>query len=152
VNITLTKLRTSKKGLSEVIGSLILIMIVSISGVIVYAYSVNIIGTSSTDFSIRTVQNEELLKEKFQILRVWMHQNQMNLTILNWGQTDFTTAAVYVNGLAVIQFTSKNSVTIGPGELANVEFTLPFTAQLGSNLEVLVVSDRGGKNSAVYQV
>jgi flagellin-like protein len=150
VNITLTKLRASKRGLSEIIGSLILIMIISISGVIVYAYSVNIIGTSSTNFNIRTVQNEELLKEKFQILRVWMHQNQMNLTILNWGQTDFTTAAVYINGLAVTQFT-KYSVTIGPGELANVEFTLPFTAQSGSSLEVLVVSDRGGKNSVIYQ-
>jgi flagellin-like protein len=145
------KLRSSKKGLSEIIGSLILIMIVSISGVIVYAYSVNIIGSSSSDFNIRTSQNEELLKEKFQILRVWMNQNQMNLTILNWGQTDFTISAVYVNGLAVTNLELKNSVTVGPSELANVEFTLPFNAQSGSSLEVLVVSDRGGKNSAIYQ-
>lgn len=147
----LKRLTRSKKGLSEIVASLMLILIVTIAGVIVYAYSVSVIGSSSSNFDLQTTQSEDLAKERFQIIRVWSNgQNQLNLTVLNYGKTDLTINAVYVNGTAVAQFVSGNGVAIGVDQLVNVKFTLPFTIQSGSLIEILAVSARGGKNTVIY--
>jgi len=151
VNILLKRLRDSKKGVAEVIGSLVIILIVAIAGTIVYAYSVNVIGSSSSNFNLQTTQNEELLQERFEIIKVWSNQNQLNLTLFNYGQTDLSIVAVYINGTAVPQFTSGNTVKIGEGQLLNVKFTSPFFVQSGSCLEILAISARGGRNTVFYQ-
>jgi hypothetical protein len=151
MNILLKKLRESKTGVAEVIGSLIIILIVAIAGVIVYAYSVNVIGTTSSRFSIQTEQNEELIQERFEIVRTWSNQDIINITVLNFGRTDLSIVSVYVNGTAVSSYDSDNSIPIGPGQLVNVKFASPFEIQVGSCLQILAVSERGGKNTVLYQ-
>lgn len=146
----LKRLMRNKKGLSEIIASLLLILIVTSAGVVVYAYSVKVIGSSSSNFNLQNAQNEEQAQERFQIIRVWSsNQNQLNLTILNYGMTDLTIVAVYINGTSVTQFISGNAVTIGVDQLINVRFTSPLTVQSGS-LQILAVSQRGGKNTVFY--
>ena len=146
----LKRLMRNKKGLSEIIASLLLILIVTSAGVVVYAYSVKVIGSSSSNFNLQNAQNEEQAQERFQIIRVWSSQNQFNLTILNYGMTDLTIVAVYINGTAVTQFISGNAVTIGADQLINVRFTSPLTVQSGS-LQILAVSQRGGKNTVFFE-
>jgi hypothetical protein len=151
VNLLLKRLRESKKGIAEVIGSLIIILIVAIAGVVVYAYSVNVIDSSSSRLGLQTSQNEDLLKERFEIVQVWSNQNQLNVTILNYGQIDLSISSIYVNGTAVSVFQSGNSVLTGTGEIVNVEFTSPLVIQSNSCLQILAVSERGGKNTILYQ-
>ncbi len=151
MNNLLRRLRESKRGVAEVIGSLVIILIVSLAGVVVYAYSVNIMGSYNSNFNLQTAQSEGLLKERFEIVGVWLNQNQLNLTVLDYGQTDLSVVAVYINGTAVTQFTNGNRATIGAGELVNVKFASPLTIQQGDCLEILAVSERGGKNTVLYQ-
>ena len=151
MNVLLKRFRDSKKGVAEVVGSLIIILIVAIAGVVVYAYSVNVIGTTSSRFSIQTEQNEELIQERFEIVRIWSNQDILNITVLNFGRTDLSIVSVYVNGTAASGYDNDNSIPIGPGQLVNVKFTSPFELQVDSCLQILAVSERGGKNTVLYQ-
>ncbi len=151
MDILLKRLINCKKGVAEVIGSLIIILIVAVAGVVVYAYSLNVMSSSSSNFNLQSVQREQQAQERFQILRVWSNQNQFNVTILNHGQTDLTVAAVYLNGTASTQYTGGKDTTIGVGQLVNVKFTSPITVQSGSTVQILAVSERGGKTTVLYE-
>lgn len=148
----LERLIRCNKGIAEIVGSLVLILIVTAAGVIVYAYSVNVMSSSSSNYDLQTTQSEQQAQERFEAVRVWLNSpNQLNLTILNYGKTDLTIDAVYINSTKVTQFTSGRAVTIGIGQLVNVKFTSPLAIQTGSSVEVLVVSQRGGKSTVFFK-
>jgi archaellum component FlaF (FlaF/FlaG flagellin family) len=135
-----------------VVGSLIIILIVTIAGVGVYAYSVNALSESSDNFSQKTTYYSEQVQERFEILRVWSdNQDAINVTIYNYGQTDLSINALYLNGTAVQHYQNGKDTTIGTGQLLNVEFTSPLSLQNGNSLEILAVSARGGKTTVLYE-
>jgi hypothetical protein len=146
----LKKFLHCKKGVAEVIGSLIIILIVTIAGVGVYAYSLNAIASSSNNLTQKTVQYSEQAQERFEIITVWSNNQNIKLTILNYGQTDLSIAAVYVNGTAVQQYLSGRGTKIGTEQLLTVEFTSPLPIQ-NACIDILAVSERGGKNTVLYQ-
>ena len=109
-------------------------------------------SASSDDFSQKIAHYSEQTQERFEILRVWSNnQNRLNITILNYGQTDLEISAIYLNGTAVQHFISGKDATIGTSQLLTVDFTSPFTLQSSSCLQILAVSQQGGKATALYQ-
>lgn len=141
-----------KRGVSEIIGSLIIILIVTIAGVAVYAYSLNAISVSSSELNQQTQVYSELAQERFEVIRVWNNDLHFNVTVLNFGKTDFAVDAVYVNSVLVQQYISGRGKTVGVGELVTVEFNSPITFSSGDVLRILVVSERGGRNTVLFQV
>jgi hypothetical protein len=129
-----------------------LILIVTAAGAVVYAYSVNAFSSSGSHFEQQTSSDQELLRERFQVIRVWWdNSNQLNLTVFNYGQIDITVSAVYINGTAVQQFLSPQGVNVGVGELVYMKFVSPLSIQSGTVIEILVVTERGGKNSVSWK-
>ncbi len=152
MKVLLKRLIHCRKAVAEVVGSLIIILIITIAGVGVYAYSLNVISASSDDFSSKTLQNSQQAQERFGILRVWSNnQDQIRLTILNYGQTDLSVSAVYLNGTAVQQYINGKDITIGTGQLVTVDFISPLPIQSGLSLQILAVSERGGKTTVLYE-
>jgi len=148
----LKRLIRNTKAVAEVVGSLVIILIVTIAGVGVYAYSLNAMSSSINDFTQKTTQYGELTQERFEILRVWSNnQSRIKITILNYGQTDLSIAAVYLNGTAVQQYLSGLSTTIGTSNLLTVDFNSPIVIQSNTTFEILAVSSRGGKTTALYE-
>ncbi len=141
-----------KRGVSEIIGSLIIILIVTIAGVAVYAYSLNAISVSSSELNQQSKIYSELAQERFEVIRVWNNDLHFNVTVLNFGKTDFAVDAVYVNGVLVQQYISGKGRTVGVGELVTVEFNSPIAFSSGEVLRILVVSERGGRNTVLFQV
>ena len=141
----------NKRGVSEIIGSLLVILIVTTAGVAVYAYSVDAFNSSSSHFQQQTRLNEERLRERLLIPRVWgdTSSNQLNVTVLNYGKIDIAINAVYINGTAVTEFLGGKGVFTGVGTLVGAKFTSPLVIQSGSVYEILVVTERGGK-ATVY--
>ena len=94
----------------------------------------------------------EQAQERFEILRAWSNnESRFNITVLNYGKTDLSIVAIYLNGTAVQQYLSGKDTTIGTGQLLTVEFTSPLTIQTSSWLEILAVSARGGKTTVLYE-
>jgi flagellin-like protein len=138
----------NRRGVSEIIASLMLILIVTSAGVIAYSYSIGAFSSSTSLFQLNTNQKEKQTRERFAIIAVWSNtSNQLNLTVLNYGQIDLTIDTVYINWTSVASYLGGRSTTIGKGALVQVTFTSPVTIQSGSTYEIIVVSTRGSKNA-----
>jgi flagellin-like protein len=152
------KLLRNKKGVSEIVGSLLLILIITSAGVVVYAYSVNAFNTSSSSIQQQTRLDEEQTLERLHIIRVWFDSssNQFNLTVLNYGEINWAINAVYINGTPVnpIQVTNLNGASVSftaIDQLALLRFNSPIAISFGSVCEILVVTERGGKTSVSWK-
>lgn len=138
----------NKRGVSEIIASLMLVLIVTSAGVIAYSYSIGAFSSSTSLFQLNTNQKEKQTRERFAIIAVWSNSsNQLNLTVLNYGQIDLTIDTVYINWTSVASYLGGRSTTIGKGVLIQISFTSPVAIQSGSTYEIIVVSTRGSKNA-----
>ena len=137
----------NKRGVSEIIASLILILIVTSAGVVAYSYSIGAFSSSTSIFQLDTNQKEKQAQERFAVVAVWNSSNQLNLTVLNYGQIDLTLDTVYVNWTSVASYLDGRNTTIGKGALSQISFTSPVAIQSGSTYEIIVVSTRGSKNA-----
>lgn len=139
-----------KRGVSEVIASLLMVLIVSIGGAALYSYSLGTFSSSSSSFQLQTDLREERARERFQIIAVWWNvtTDYMNVTILNYGEIELAIEAVYINGTRV-SISSGRGISRGTGKLISIKFTSPLPIDEGDTCEILVVSERGSKD-AVY--
>jgi len=142
----------NKRGVGEVIASLMMVLIVSVAGVIVYSYSLGTSASSSSFFQLEASQKEERARERFSIIAVWWDTvSQLNLTVLNYGKIELVIDAVYINGTAVSTYSSGDGVPIGTGELICVRFTSPVPIVNRQTYEILAVSRRGSKNVVFWK-
>jgi len=138
----------SKRGVSEIIASVVLILIVSSAGIVAYTYSIGAFSSSASFFQLDTNSEEQQAQERFAIIAVWSNPpNQMNLTLFNYGQIGLAIAAVYVNWTPVSTYFLGIGTTIGNGALIQVSFASPISIQSGSTYEITAVSTRGSTNA-----
>jgi hypothetical protein len=60
-------------------------------------------------------------------------------------------AAIYVNGTAVQQYLNGTGIAVVKNQILTVDFNSPITITDSASLEILVVSARGGKDTAIYK-
>jgi flagellin-like protein len=142
----------NKRGVSEIIASLILILIVSAAGVLAYSISLAAFSSSTSDFQLQTDQREEQARERLAIVAVWWDMsNQLNLTVLNYGRIDLAVDKVYVNGTVAATYLSGKGVKTGTWKVVSVRLVSPVTIVSGQTYEMIVVSERGSKNEISWQ-
>jgi flagellin-like protein len=142
----------NKRGVSEVISSVILILIVSTAGAIAYSYSVGAFSSSSSIFQLDTSSKENQAQERFAVIAVWSNPpNQMNLTVLNYGQIGLAIDMVYINWTTVATYFAGRRTIIGNGALIQVSFTSPIAIQSGSTYAITAVSTRGSTNAITWK-
>lgn len=76
--------------------------------------------------------------------------NQVNLTVLNYGEIEVTIAAAYIQGTNVTYLTG-NGNSVGAGQLVTIQFISTVPIQSRSTYEILVVSTRGGTNAVFWE-
>jgi flagellin-like protein len=141
-----------KRGVSEIIASLILILIVSVAGVVAYSISLSAFSSSSGSFQLQTIQREERTRERFAIIAVWWNTtNQLNLTILNYGRIELAVDVVYVDGTPASSYLSGKGVKTGTWNLTNVRFISSVPIQSGQTYGIAAVSERGSKNEIFWK-
>jgi flagellin-like protein len=137
----------NKRGVSEIIASVVLILIVSSAGIVAYSYSIGAFSSTTSLFQLDTNMKENQAQERFAVVAVWNSSNQLNLTVLNYGQIDVAIDAVYVNWTLVADYVAGRGTTIGNGALVQVSFISPVSIQSGSTYDIVTVSKRGSKNA-----
>jgi len=150
--MTASSLFHDRRGVSEIIASLILVLIVTAAGTVAYSMSLNSFSQSSSLFQLQTGQREEQARERFSIIGVrnTTMVNQLNLTIFNYGEIEVTIDSAYVEGTKVIDLIGKG-VIVGKEQLTTVQFISPVSIRSGVTYEILVVSSRGGKNAVFWK-
>ena len=138
----------NRHAVSEIIASVILILIVSSAGIVAYSYSIGAFSSSTSFFQLDTNLKEQQAQERFAIIAVWSNlPYQLNLTVFNYGQTDLTIDTIYVNWTTVTTYSAGRRTTIAKGALIGVNFTSPISIQSGSTYEIIAVSTRGSENA-----
>ena len=140
------------RGVSEIVASLVILLIVSVAGAALYSYSLSAFSSSNDSFQLQIDQREEQDQERFSIIAVWWDKaNQLNVTILNYGEIDLAIDVVYVDGTQVTTYTSGDGETMAKGSIVSVKFTSPVPILDGQTFEIIVVSERGSRNAISWK-
>ena len=145
----------NKRGVSAIVANLILILIVTAAGVLVYSFSLTAFSSSTSNFQLQTNQKETKTQERLEVLDVWCDNgtapNQLNLTVLNYGVIDLTVDKVYVEGIIATNYLSGTGAKIGPSIIICVKFVSPVPIESGQTYDIIVVSERGSENEISWQ-
>jgi len=136
-----------KRGVSEVVASLMMIVLVLIASVAVYSYSVNTFGSSSSSNQLNTALKEEQARERLSIIAVWWdNASQLNVTVLNYGKIELVIDAVYVDGVHASAYISGKGDTLLRGGIAAVRFASPVSIADGHTYEITAITERGSRD------
>jgi len=139
-----------KRAVSEIVASLIIVLIVSVAGVALYSYSLGAFSSSSSSFQLQTSQKEEQARERLSIIAIWWDNvNQLNLTVLNYGKIELAIDAVYIYGTPVSIDEGRGTVIV-PGKKVHVKFTLTGLVS-DETYGILAVSERGSKDVVYWK-
>ncbi len=100
------KIKKSRKGVSTVISTLLMINIAIVTGVLVYAWTQGALGEYTSAATSYFHDRSETMREKIAIENLRYDENstnyKFNMTIRNTGKKDVWIAAIYVNSTNII--------------------------------------------------
>lgn len=132
------------RGVSEVVASLILLLIVTALGTFLYSYTLTSTNLQQSYLQSQVELESERAEERFRVVSVlWLGDDKLNVTILNYGLIDVTIADVYVNGVRVSTYYGGRGEEIYTSEMGWVCFESPIPVEEGSSYEITIVSERG---------
>ncbi len=145
----------NKRGVSEIVASLIILLIVTVFGAGLYAYSLNAFSSSGSSFLLQTSGREERARERLLITTVWWNvsNDYLNITILNYGKIELAIDAVYIDGTQVSAsaFTDGRGTTVTAENLVSVKLTSPVSIVDGETYEIIAVSERGSRDVVYWE-
>ncbi|MCB2171149.1 hypothetical protein KQH65_00255 [archaeon] len=135
----------NRRGISEIISTIIIIMIVSIAGTYLFAYSTTFIQTENDQYLTNNELEVGQTQERFTVSSVWWSgaDDFLNITVYNFGQNDIRVSDVYVDGIRVSAFSYGRDTLILTEKLMKVGFTSPIAIISGSEYKITVVNSRG---------
>lgn len=131
-------------GVSEIVASLVLLLIVSSLGVFLYSITTS---TTNTQIDIAiTETSREILRtqERFRIVAATNSSETYTITVLNYGEVDITISNIYVNGI------NNENPEIDVQSLELKPFNFNYSSPLNSPLMITIVSERGISHSYSY--
>ena len=136
-----------RRGVSEIISTIIIILIVSVAGSLLFTYSSVLFqrqqGTAIRENKLYTVQAQEL----FRFTAVWWNGNDdlLNVTVYNYGKLDIDISDIYIDGVRVEVYFFGRGELILTEKYLRVAFTSPVTIVAGETYRINVVSSNGVK-------
>lgn len=142
-----------RRAVSEIVASLMLLLIVSALGTALYSYTLTISQVQHDDLTSEISMATKRTRERVRIIAIWWPGtgNLLNITILNYGKVDVGIADVYVNDERVIDYSFGRNEVIYTQKWARLCFTSPRPITSGSTYEITIVSENGVPNVYVWE-
>ncbi len=135
----------SKKGVSEVVASLVVLLIVSILGTSIYSVSVTTMQKQRD--AIKWTSNIESEKYMEKIRTLYVNWNstgdELEIYFLNYGNIVINIADIYLNGFRVLNYIEGRNVPVQTSDIDTIKIELPITITTGELYEVIIVTGRG---------
>jgi len=134
-----------ERAVSEVLASLILLLIVSVLGTSLYSYTLTATGFQQSALQGEVRRDAERAQERFKVIAVWWSGSGdlLNLTVLNYGKLDLKIVDIYVNGKRATVFHSGRGDEIYTLRWKRISFNSPVSISADTSYEIVVVSERG---------
>jgi len=134
-----------RRGISEIIGSLIVLLIVSTLGTYLYNHTLSIISYEQNALELEMTTAANRAQERLRIISIaWSPSyDQINITAYNYGEYETAVSDVYVNNVRVTNFFEGRYDDIGVKGLKKINFEPPVAVQPDTLYEIVIVSQRG---------
>ena len=134
-----------RRAVSEVVASLVILLVVSILGTSLYSFSLNVMRSQQENFFLQSRAEAFRAQERLKVVYVgWSgSDNTLNLTVLNHGKIEISLAEVYVNGEKVNSYNDGLGAKIVTSRLAGLSFTSPVNVAPDKLYQFVIVSERG---------
>lgn len=144
----------SRKAVSEIVASLILLMIVSGLGTILYGFTLDVSQNQREQLVSAYQDSSDGLLEKITVIDVWYDQSDdtLNVTLYNYGEIETSIETIYINGNPATSIQSGLETSILSQRLGGVVFTSPVNVNPNDIIEVVVVSKRGLSYEATWKI
>ena len=135
----------SKKGVSEVVASLIVLLIISVLGTSIYSVSVTMMQKQRDTSKWTTNIESEKYMEKIRTLYVSWNStsDELEIFFLNHGNVVINIADIYLNGLRVLNYIENRNVPIQISDINTIKIESPITITIGEFYEVTIITGRG---------
>ncbi len=127
------KIRKNRKAVSPVIATLLMIAIAVAAAILVYVWSMGLIGTLQTGGGEQV--KEQLMMEAYD----WTATGTLKIHLRNVGTTEVVVAAVYVEGVS-----NTMSKVVSIGAVTDASATSLPTIVSGRSYNVKIVTSTGG--------
>jgi len=134
-----------RRGISEIIGSLMILLIISALGTILYNYSLDAMNYQKNvlESDIKIALDKAQVRIKVISTQSNYSANILNLTILNYGVCSVTIDDVYINNTRVQTYLDGQGTTILTMDLGHINFVSPIPIIQGALYDIVIVSLRG---------
>lgn len=142
-----------RRGVSEIISTIIIILIVSIAGSLLFTYSSGLFQGQQDKALKENKLSADQVQERYKLTTVWWNGNDnlLNITVYNYGTLDIEISDIYINGVRVqIYFFGRNEVILS-GKYLRVAFTSPVSIVYGETYSFNLVSNNGVKKIANWE-
>jgi len=134
-----------RKAVSEVVASLVILLIISVLGTSLYSFSMTVMRSQQenlqNDIEIETARAKERLKV---VYVVWDgSSDDLNVSVLNCGRLEMRLVDMYVNGVKVSTYLGGLGGVIPTSGLTTVSFTSPVGVVPDSLYQFVIISERG---------
>jgi archaellum component FlaF (FlaF/FlaG flagellin family) len=131
-----------KKGISEIIAILVMLLIVSSIGVIIYTYATGYFSLMSSAITERSKLDINTINEKFVVVDVIINKSnntEICTAVYNYGKTSIILKSMFINGTKAI----TNEEEIFPGEFKWFNGTINMVIPSNTTINLKVVSSLG---------
>jgi len=134
-----------RRGISEIIGSLIVLLIVSTLGTYLYNHTLSIISYEQNALELEMTTAGNRAQERLRVISIaWSPAyDRINITAFNYGEYETEVSDVYVNNVRVDNFFGGRYEEISVKGLKKISFEPPIAVQPDTLYEIVVVSQRG---------
>ena len=131
-----------RRGISEIIGSLMILLIISALGTILYNYSLDAVNHQKNilESDINTALEKAQVRIKVISVQSNYSANILNLTILNYGSYSVTIDDIYINNTNVQTYLDGQGTTILPLDLGQISLVSPVPIIQDELCDIVIVS------------
>lgn len=139
-------MRRSRRGISEIVAALLMVLIVVSIGAALFSYSSMYFSSATIAANTNVVLEQLAMSEHFTILDVWFNSSPgiTSIAVYNYGEVEVEVAAVFVNGTL---YTA--STVVGVGEVKWVNISMAGLS--GEVYRIKVVSSRGNSYEGLFR-
>jgi hypothetical protein len=131
-----------KKGISEIVAILVMLLIVSSIGVVIYTYATGYFSLMSSAITERSKLDINTIKEKFVVVDIIINKSnntEICAAVYNYGKTSIILKSMFINGTKAI----TNEEEILPGEFKWFNGTINMVIPSNTIINLKVVSSLG---------
>lgn len=144
--------KRSSKGVSEIVATVLMIMIVTAIGFAIFLYGLGFFTASTSARDQATQTGIATLRERFVIVDTKFNatDNTVTVWVYNYGETNVRMASVYLNATQLTITTPPAPVSINPTDVVKIVCSTSGVAPGASQL-IRVVSSLGNFYENYYQ-